>query len=234
MKRVVNAELLDSLSPDDPLAIQSRRDLEKINFLMGNGRIMARALRQLLPSKERSFLHIADLGGGNCAFAAEVLTRLGPKVAGGVLTVVDRHPTAPKEVMEKCSRAGWKIELAPADVFEWLEAAKSGQADAIIANLFLHHFENFELGRLLQLSQGRTALFVAVEPRRSFLALQASGLVGLIGCCEVTRHDAVASVRAGFQDHELSRLWGGTTGWHLQEKPVALFSHLFLARKKVS
>lgn len=36
MKRVVEPELLDELSSDDPAAIRSRRDLRMINWFMGN------------------------------------------------------------------------------------------------------------------------------------------------------------------------------------------------------
>jgi hypothetical protein len=64
------------------------------------------------------------------------------------------------------------------------------------------------------------------------LALQASRLLGLIGCNEVTRHDAVVSVRAGFVDQELSALWPERTRWHLQEEAAGLFSHCFVAQQR--
>jgi len=37
--------LLDALPPDDPGAMASRRDLERINLLMGNADILARLLQ---------------------------------------------------------------------------------------------------------------------------------------------------------------------------------------------
>jgi hypothetical protein len=76
-----------------------------------------------------------------------------------------------------------------------------------------------------------TRLFIACEPRRSAPALAASRLVGLIGCNGVTRHDAVASVRAGFTGSELSALWPAGPGWKLHEGAAGLFSHRFMARR---
>jgi len=116
------------------------------------------------------------------------------------------------------------------DVFEFLEAP--GRAlDAIVANLFLHHLTDHDLRRLFALAAVRAPLFVACEPRRSRPALWASHLVGLIGANDVTRHDSVVSVRAGFTAQELSAAWPAGPGWTLHEKPEWPFSHLFVARR---
>jgi hypothetical protein len=55
-------------------------------------------------------------------------------------------------------------------------------------------------------------------------------MLGAIGCNDVTRHDAVASVRAGFRDGQLSALWPAGP-WKLTERGAGLFSHLFVARR---
>jgi hypothetical protein len=72
-------------------------------------------------------------------------------------------------------------------------------------------------------------LFVACEPRRSPSALIASYLVVAIGCNDVSRHDAVVSVRAGFSNHELSKLWPANGHWTLQERAALPFTHCFAA-----
>jgi hypothetical protein len=112
-------------------------------------------------------------------------------------------------------------------VFDWLTA--SGQAGVISANLFLHHFSEPELARLLNLVATRCQGFIACEPRRSLTSLVASRLLGLIGCNGVTRHDAVISVRAGFSGKELSRLWPKDRPWMATERKAGLFSHAFVA-----
>ena len=100
-----------------------------------------------------------------------------------------------------------------------------------MANLFLHHFSESQLSRIFSGLSARTGLVVAVEPRRGPIAMLLSKCVGLIGCNHVTRHDAVKSVRAGFAQKELSRLWPAKQDWELQEHLAGPFSHLFLARR---
>jgi hypothetical protein len=61
--------------------------------------------------------------------------------------------------------------------------------------------------------------------------LLCSRLLGAVGCNDVTRHDAVVSVRAGFSGCELSSLWTDNDNWQLTEQSAGAFSHLFIARK---
>lgn len=99
----------------------------------------------------------------------------------------------------------------------------------MLANLFLHHFD----ARLPELMTGAARLaplFVATEPRRDAVTLAAGRLVGLIGANAVTRHDAPASVRAGFAGRELTALWP-EHGWQTEERRAGLFTHLFVARR---
>jgi len=104
--------------------------------------------------------------------------------------------------------------------------------DAIIANLFLHHFGDEQLSELFALASARTNLFAAVEPGRSPVSLFFSKLVWLIGCNRVTAHDAQVSVRAGFAGNELSRLWLRSDTWVLREERAGLFGHVFVAFRK--
>jgi hypothetical protein len=115
-------------------------------------------------------------------------------------------------------------------VFEFL-AAPGKALDAVVANLFLHHLTDADLRRLFALAAARAPLFVACEPRRSRLALAGSRLMWFIGANDVTRHDAVISVRAGFSGGELSACWPAADGWTLTEKAAPPFSHLFVARR---
>jgi len=78
----------------------------------------------------------------------------------------------------------------------------------------------------------RTDRFFACEPRRDWLALAASHLVGAIGANAVTREDAVLSVHAGFRGDELSKSWPvHGAEWQLQEYSAGLFSHCFRAER---
>jgi len=229
MARIVEPEWLDVLPSEDPRARRSRRDLARVNALMANSALVARSLRRARPAGVRS---LAEIGAGDGRFALR-LARALPRPARAVsITLVDRQALVGAEVAAALAARGWAAAPVQADVFAWLEGSRE-EYDAIVANLFLHHFERAALARLLRLASERTRVFVACEPRRSALALAGSRLLGAIGCNDVTRHDAVASVRAGFTAAELCALWPGArpgaTQWRLTEARGALFSHCFAA-----
>ena len=205
MARVLEPEWLDELPHEDPRAMRSRRDLTRVNALMGNVAIVAGEL-----GRSGRLRSIAEIGAGDGSFMRTVVRKLGLRDVD--LHLVDRQP----------------LGTVTADVFDWL--AHGPRIDAIVANLFLHHFDDAALGRMLALVAQRTKVFVACEPRRSSFALGGARLLGLVGCNDVTRHDAVVSVRAGFAGHEITTLWPTASAWTLDERRRGLFSHAFVAR----
>ena len=221
--RVLQAEWLDELAPGDPRAIRSRADLRRVNALMGSARLISRAMGKHL--EEGKPLRIADLGAGDGTLALAVARRLRrPRVR---LMLVDRAPAVHGVTLDGLAALGWHARIVAADVFEFLAAAHE-PFDAILVNLFLHHFDDTRLSRLLAAAAQRTRLLVACEPRRAALALAGSRLLWALGCNDVTRHDALASVRAGFAGREIGALWPAA-GWRLEESAAWPFSHLFCA-----
>jgi hypothetical protein len=225
MRRRVEPEWLDELPADDPRAVRSRNDLRRINLLMGNAGILSREIRRAYP---RGLRRIAEIGAGDGAFATRLAPALGRRAE---MTLVDRQDSVSAATRGALAARGVETRVVRADVFDWLRQEDEGFFDAIVANLFLHHFEAEPLAKLLRLASRRTRLFIACEPRRSPWALAGSRMLGLIGCNDVTRHDAVVSVRAGFRGGELGALWPDEPGWTRTERPRALFSHCFVARR---
>ncbi len=228
LARRVEPEWLDDLQSDDPGALQSRRDLRRLNSLMFHTTIVARILStQPGFGRTRSIL---DIGGGDGMFMLAIARRLARSSPGVLLTLVDRHGAVSDETCRNFDALGWKIAPTKADAFEFLDQANPASADMVIANLFLHHFRETELGRLFGSAARVAPLFVACEPRRTWIPMLASRLLWAIGCNPVTRHDAPVSVRAGFRGRELSMLWPPGGRWQLNEGRVGPFSHSFVAR----
>jgi phospholipid N-methyltransferase len=226
MLRRVEAEWLDELPPADPRARRSRRDLKRVNSLMSNAAIVARELRRALAQRRG---RIAEIGAGDGSFALALARRLGP-IDGCEFTLLDRQPLITPETLEGLSQRGCQAHSVEADVFDWLRQASTPVFDAMVANLFLHHFEPRRLAELLELAASHARVFIACEPRRSGAALLGSRLLGLVGCNDVTRHDAVVSVHAGFRGRELAAAWPDGGAWVLEEGARNLFSHCFVAR----
>jgi hypothetical protein len=227
MKRLVQPELLDSLPPEDPGAIGSRRDLCRINWWMGNHRLMRRALRDHLPGQSPGPL--MEIGAGDGNFFLNVARGFSPPWPNPKVILLDRQKSIMPKVIEDFSASGWQAEPIVADVFACPPMAEP--VAAIVANLFLHHFEEDALARLLGIISRQTNLFIAVEPWRFARPALCGHLLRVIGCNAVTLHDAVVSIRAGFQNGEISALWPDKTRWHLIERRAGFFSYLFIARR---
>lgn len=225
MNRLVQPELLDELPPGDPRATRSRRDLRRVNAWMRNPAIMAGALRRSLDG--RAPKTITELGAGDGHFFLRVAQRLSPHWPGVNATLLDRQNIVSAETLAAFSRLGWRAENVVADVFDWPEATR----DVVVANLFLHHFDDGRLAALLQAVSKRAGLFMAVEPHRFRYPFLCAQLLRLIGCGAVTRHDAAVSIRAGFLGEDLLTLWPDKRNWRLTERDAGLFSHLFVANK---
>jgi len=230
MDRNVEPELLDELPADDARAVRSRKDLRRVNAWMGNHRVMARALRVAFPQQPPG--RMIEIGAGDGNFLLGVARRLSPAWKGVSAELLDRQDLVTPQTHNGFEGLGWRAETLKADVLAWLSQSAPQGYDAMLANLFLHHFSDAQLTQLLREAARRAQVFVAVEPRRSAWALAVSRLLWLIGCNEVTRHDATISVRAGFAGRELSRLWPCDGAWSLHEQPAGLFSHVFIAHRR--
>lgn len=227
MTRVLQPELLDSLPAENTEAVRSRTDLRRVNAWMGHRRMLIRTLQTAPLANVR---RIVELGTGDGTFALWLATRLSQRWPKVEITLLDQQTLVSGETVNGFRRVGWEPHVVQADVFDWLSTA-SQPADIVFANLFLHHFDEAKLRRLLPAAAARCSHFVALEPHRYPVARFGCELLWLIGCNRVTRHDARLSVRAGFHGQELSSLWLDTRGWHLREQPAGLFSHLFVAAR---
>lgn len=232
MRRVVNPELLDGLAPADPRAVRSRADLRRVNFIMGHAGIRARALRQHYDETDFRArpLRLIELGAGDGTLLLRLARSWSAQGVAAEVTLLDRQNFVSAETLRAFAALHWSVTSVATDVFTWLEQP-APVVDVMFANLFLHEFPDQPVGALLRLIAGRTNLLIACEPRRSRLTLTAARLLGLLGCNHISRHDGIASVRAGFAGGEISALWPAAPGWELREQSVGGFSHSFVARR---
>jgi hypothetical protein len=218
MTRRLETERLDELPATAPAAMASRRDLARINAVMRQPAILARALRQLSPPRV-----LLDLGGGDGRTLLAVARRLPWR--GVCAVIADRQDIVSPQTRAGFAALDWNCAVRQGDIFD--AVAELEDDTLVTANLFLHHLDDEALARLFAALAERASGLVACEPRRGPFALAGSHLVFALGANAVTRHDAVASVRAGFAGLELSWLWPG--GWRLAERRALPFSHLFVA-----
>lgn len=223
MRRQLVPEMLDTLPADDPRARASRADLRRINALMFNARIAASLIRAHASWPPHD---LVDLGCGDGIGALRLARALGPVEGTPRLVLLDMQPVVTEVTRQALGALGWRVDVATSDAQRWLEA-QPDRIDLVVTNLFLHHFEGAELSGLLNTLADHARHVVATEPLRTPASYLAARAVGAIGANAVTRHDAPASVRAGFHGTELSRLWPGRVGFEGRRGP---FTHGFAAR----
>ena len=191
--------------------------------------IMARALlTHCGPVAPRAIL---DLGSGDGTFMLRVAALLARRWRNVSVTMLDQQDIVTSATRRGFDALGWSSKTITGDLFGALGDGRLPDADAITANLFLHHFMDPQLTSLFAKLAPLAPLFVACEPRRGALPLLGSRLLWAIGCNDVSRHDAVLSVEAGFNGRELSALWPEPQLWQLHEQAARLFTHCFVARR---
>lgn len=236
MPRFVATETLDHLAADDPVARRSRRDLVRVHRAMGTRSIVIRGWQALVsPERANAPLKILEIGAGDGALLLGVARSLVPAWPHVQLTLLDRLDIVSPATLASYSDLGWSARVEVADVLEW--AARTADVaprwDLITTTLFLHHFEGRQLDAILARVASSADRFFACEPRRAWLAVAGSHLVGAIGANAVTREDAVLSVHAGFRGSEITARWPpGDTDWQCREFAAGLFSHCFSAQRR--
>jgi hypothetical protein len=230
MERLVQPELLDALPPGDELALRSRRDIRRLNALMGHPRLMARTLEKNL--RDNASLRIVELGAGDGLFLLSVAERMRARRLKVDATLVDRLDVLDPRMRGRFDALGWRIRADIAEAIDWLRQASPDSSDVIMSNLFFHQFSADELAEMFRLAARSADTVIALEPRRAWLQGFLGRFLWVAGCGSVTRYDGRVSIRAGFAGRELSALWPDANNWELTERPAGLFTHLFLARRK--
>jgi SAM-dependent MidA family methyltransferase len=230
--RDVQPEWLDTLPADEPRAQRSRADLRRINGIMGALGTLRGALDSVLPTHAGA--HLIELGAGDGSLMARLARQRAKRWPGLQVSLLDLQPVVAPSTQAAIERHGWPVDVVRADAFAWLHEAPRRANEIIVANLFVHHFDNARIKTLFAGIAERATAFVCCEPRRSTIALLGSRCLIALGCNDVTRHDAVASVHAGFADRELTPHWPAHADWITHEASAGLFLHRFVAQRKGS
>jgi len=202
--------MLDSLPPDHPDAVHSRRDLRLINRIMRNHPWFERTLPALLREGE----YVLELGAGTGELAKALALRGIP---------VDGLDLWPRPDAWPAGRAWHRADLRAFGGFE--------RYRAVIGNLIFHQFTDDELRALGAKLRRAARVIVACEPERRRMSQIATAAVApLLGINHVTLRDAHVSVEAGFRTDELPRLLGLADGaWQYSCNTTALGANRMVA-----
>ncbi len=193
--RIVEPEILDGLEAGDERALRCRRDLRRINLLMGNYRWMVGNLKRLGLERAEGI----ELGSGD----GELGLRLSAACPGLRVTGFD--------LAERPTSWPSRFEWVQGDLRETLQGFPV-EGRFVVANMVFHHFREAELRELSGLLAG-CEWILACEPWRRRLFAGLGALLRLTGISADTFHDLRVSVRAGFRGNELPDSLGISEEW---------------------
>ena len=209
-KRIVIEEILDSLPGDDPRAVRSRRDLRLINALMGNYRWVAKQVR-----KWSSVSLWFEIGAGSGDLANHV-----PSAKVGGVDFLARPERWPESWL-------WH----EGDLFAFFSQKENPeQPEGLLANLFLHHFEEEQLRELGGYLNAHFTHLVVSEPAR-YGIFRTLSYVFFPFINKVTKHDMIVSIEAGFRRGELPEALGLDENWKIRETVTLLGAYRMTAWK---
>ncbi len=188
-ERLIEPEILDGTS--DVMAAGSLRDLRSINRWLGGHLVTRWAFRQIRHPQGR--ITVLDVGAASGDNGREIRA-VWPRATVISLDLLRRNlegASAPRLV---------------ADAFQLPLAERS--VDFVFCSLFLHHFTDEAVVRLLEGFRHVARYGVVVNDlERHWFAHKSTPVFGwLFGWNAVTLHDAPVSVQAGFTAKELRAL----------------------------
>jgi len=187
-ERATEPELLDAELPASEVR-KSLADLRLVNRWLSGRRGLLRAVAPHLPERGR----LIDVGCGSGDVAAYLSTGLGRPVFTVGVDVKPLHLREAPPVVRCVAADAWRLPFRDASF------------DVVTASLFLHHFDEAELGPLLrELARvGRRAIVVSDLERALVPFVFARLVFPLVFKTGVSVHDGLVSIRRAFREAEL-------------------------------
>jgi hypothetical protein len=205
--RATAMEFLDRVDCDPVLAAASYRFMETVNARFGGIRIVRRFLATETAGRYTGGpFRILDIGSGSCDIPLAVSRWARTYDIPLHFTCLEMAGHAVDIARGQLARAGNPaVQLLQRDAFTHQPAEPY---DWAVASMCFHHFSEAQILTLLQRLRGFVLNSVLINDlRRSRLASLATRL--LLACTDTpagVRHDALLSIRRGFNISELSSL----------------------------
>lgn len=203
--RASETEFLDRSDCDPALAVASYRFMEMINVRFGGLRVVRRFLAAEMAGcrAEARPLRILDIGSGSCDIPLAVSEWAQTDNIPLHFTCLESAGPAVELARGQLARAGNPaVHLLQEDIFTHQPAEPY---DCAVASMCFHHFSDAQIRTCMQRLRGfvRDSLLIN-DLRRSSMAYWATRLL-LAGTRAPAgvRHDALLSIRRGFNVNEL-------------------------------
>ena len=203
MERRYQAEIMDDFSIQDERIDDALRELKTINILLGGKTTTQKGFHILRKQKALSNqLSVLDVGAGG----ADVFGNRSNTLA---ITAVDKNPRTCEYL-----RTHTHCTVICADAMNIPFKEKS--FDVVHISLFLHHFTEAQIVRMMERFSGVARYGIIINDlRRSWFALTGIKILTLLfSRSKMVQHDAPLSVQRGFTKNELLQFLGKSSLTH--------------------
>jgi ubiquinone/menaquinone biosynthesis C-methylase UbiE len=204
-KRIYEEELLDAGEGTDEDVARSLSDLRRINRFLGGRRVILRALSSYLDDPGLEKITLLDVGTGSADMPMAVAEHFRTR---GIATFIAGVDISERNLRVSRAQLGVssEIRLVRADSLRLPFAARS--FDFVTASLFLHHFRDDDVVRLLA-DFGRIARRAVIvnDLIRNLVPYYFTRIAGpILAASFLTRNDGPVSVLRGFTVREMNDL----------------------------
>ena len=204
-KRIYEEEMLDAGEGTDKDVAHSLSDLRRINRLLGGRRVILRALSTCLDDVNLREVSLLDVGTGSADIPIAVAADCHRRGLDSFIAAVD---ISERNLRVSRSRldVSADINLVQADSLKLPFESRS--FDFVTASLFLHHFRDEDVVRLLA-DFGRIARRAVIinDLVRNLVPYYFTRISGpIMAWSFLTRNDAPVSVLRGFTPDEMKEL----------------------------
>lgn len=204
--RSSQTEIMDTFSLQGEEMESLLTDLKRVNILLGGVGVTTNGIKELLKHHPKDKkVRIVDLGCGDGELLRQCALWSRKNKFKVELIGIDANPHILKEAKTR-SKMYPEIKYRVLNIFS--EEIKTLDVDICLCTLFLHHFKNQDIIKILNtlLAQSRIGLVVN-DLHRSKLAFQLFKAFSAIFIrTKTARHDGLVSVARGFRKKDLEDL----------------------------
>lgn len=201
-KRIYEEEMLDAGQGTDEDVRRNLADLRRINKFLGGTKVVLRAVQSVIEREDLKQVSLLDVGTGSADIPTAVAEWCNERGIESHIVALDISERNLRVARNRLGIAR-DVELIRADSLSLPFRERS--FDFVSASLFMHHFEDEDVVRLLT-SFGRVARSTVIinDLVRNLVPYYFTKLTGpLLATSFLTRNDGPVSVLRGFTADEL-------------------------------
>ena len=204
-ERIYEEELLDAGEGTDEDVRKNLIDLRRINRMLGGTRVVIDALARNVNGDETRQLSLLDVGTGSADIPSEVHRWCRAQAIEPFITALDLSERNLR-IVRKDFISESELSFVRADAMSLPFAARS--FDYVTASLFLHHFRDDDVVRLLaDFARVARRAVIVNDLVRNLVPYYFSRITGpFLATSFLTRNDGPVSVLRGFTAGELKGL----------------------------